>query len=96
MNEWNASNQPLKVGDRVTLKQLIHAHTRCWLEQNSSIKDTAAAVGLHPGALSRKIDKEKIAWMKYPKAKAEMLPGAKAGMLKNSACRGCPPDDKRS
>ena len=65
-------NGPLpRAGDRVTLKQLIQAHIRWWLEETGSIKETAKIVGLHPGALSLKIDKERIAWMKYPRRRNE-------------------------
>ena len=64
MHEWDG--QFLKVGDPVTDKQLAQAHIRKWLEKTGSIKETAKVVGLHPGALSRKIERDKIHWIKFP------------------------------
>lgn len=52
------------VGDRATLKQIERAHIRYWLEEKGSLKDAAPILGLHPGALSRKISREKIQWTK--------------------------------
>jgi hypothetical protein len=71
------NGEVLKIGDRVTLKEIARAHIRYWLEKTGTIKGAAAVVGIKAGSLSRKIEREKIAWTKNAAGCGEE--GASAG-----------------
>ena len=87
MNEWNG---PLpRARDRVKLKTLVHKYIRWLLEETQCQQVTAEILGMHPGALSRKIDREKIAWTKYPGG-FQRVNGSPPGQ---SGPNSPPPDD---
>ena len=86
MSEWT-QHLP-KARDRVTLKQLGQAYIRALLEETGIKKEAAAILDMHPVSLSRKVEKEKIVWTKYPRRREQT--GSSSGPYKLDP--GCPSD----
>ncbi len=61
----------MKVGDRVTLKQLEIAHIRYVLENTDGICEAAKWLGIDRGTLRKKIAKYGIKYVKHPRRKRE-------------------------